>query len=163
MKYITLHIILLFSLEGFCQASITSDDLKSILGSWEGTITYLDYQTNTPFSMPANLIVEEGKNESTLILKNIFPDEPKANYSEKIKISKNGTLLNKQTITQRIEDEDGLVQIQTEFQGKDDHKEAIIRYTYILSENIFLIRKEVQFQPDEDWIKRSEFSYSRSD
>jgi len=136
--------------------------LKSIVGTWEGSITYLDYQTNKPFSMAANLIVENGSNENTLVLNNFYPDEPKANNSEKIKVSKNGTILNKHSVTQREELENGNIQIQTEHKGKDDNKKALIRYTYLIGKNTFSIRKEVQFSQGDEWIKRSELSYNRN-
>ena len=112
--------------------------------------------------MAANLIVEKGRNENTLVLNNLYPNEPKANNSEKIKVSNNGTMLNKHVVTQREELENGHIQIQTEHNGKDDNKKAQIRYTYIIGKKIFLIRKEVQFSQGEEWIKRSEFSYNRN-
>ena len=161
MKYIILNLILLFSLGSYGQTQINPEDLKSIVGTWEGSITYLDYQTNKPFTMAAMLIVEKGRNENTLILNNLYPNEPKANNSEKIRVSNNGTMLNKHIVTQREELENGHIQIQTEHNGKDDNKRAQIRHTYIIGKKIFLIRKEVQFSQGEEWLKRSEFSYNR--
>jgi len=81
------NIALLFSIGCFSQIQVTSGDLESIVGTWEGRITYLDYQTNEPFSMAANLVVKKGRNENILILNNRYPTEPKANNSEKIKLS----------------------------------------------------------------------------
>jgi hypothetical protein len=161
MKYIILNIILLFSLSGYGQSQVTLEDLKSIVGTWEGSITYLDYQTNKPFSMAANLIVEKGKSENTLVLNNLYPDEPKANNSEKIKFSKNGPMLNGHIITQRKEMENGNIQILTEHNGKDDNKKALIRHAFVIGENTFLIRKEVRFSQVDEWIKRNELSYNR--
>jgi hypothetical protein len=145
MKFILINLILLFPLSIYGQSQIKTEDLKTIVGSWEGKITYLDYQTNKPFTMAANLIAETGKNENSLVLKNIYPNEPRANNYDKIKITKNGTLLNGNLVTRREELEDGQVKIQTEHKGKDDHKKALIRYTYLISEDIFLIRKDVFF------------------
>lgn len=161
MKFIITNLVLLFSLSVYSQPQITTEDLKTIVGSWEGKITYLDYQTNKPFTMAANLIVEKGKGENRLVLKNLYPNEPKANNSDKIKVTKNGTLLNRHLVTKREELENGQIQIQTEHKGKDDNKKALIRYTYQISKNLFLIRKEVQFDEVDGWIKRSEFSYKR--
>lgn len=161
MKFIITNLFLLFSLSIYSQPQIASEDLKAIVGSWEGTITYLDYQTNKPFTMAANLIVEIGKDENNLVLKNLYPNEPKANDSDKIKVTKNGTVLNKHLVTKREELGNGQIQIQTEHNAKDDNKRALIRYTYQISKNLFLIRKEVQFDEVNGWIKRSEFSYNR--
>jgi hypothetical protein len=161
MKFIITNLFLLFSLSLYSQPQITIEDLETIVGSWEGKITYLDYQTNKPFTMAANLIVEKGKDENNLVLNNLYPNEPKANNSDKIKVTKNGTLLNKHLVTKREEVDNGQIQIQTEHKGKDDNKKALIRYTYQISKNLFLIRKEVQFDEVDGWIKRSEFSYKR--
>ena len=111
--------------------------------------------------MPANLIVEKGKNENSLVLNNLYPNEPKANHSDKIKVTKNGTFLNKHLVTKREELDNGQIQIQTEHEGKDDNKTAQIRYTYRTGQNHFLIRKEVLFNQGGKWRKSSEFSYKR--
>ena len=161
MKFILINIFLLFSLNIYSQTQITHEDLKTIVGSWEGTITYLDYQTNKAFTMAANLIVEKGKDENSLVLHNIYPNEPKANSSDKIKVTKDGTMLNKHLVTKREELENGQIQIQTQHKGKDDNKKALVRYTYIIGRNLFLIKKEIQFQEAGDWIKRSELSYKK--
>ena len=161
MKFIIATLFLILSLNSYGQTNITSEDLKTIVGNWEGNITYLDYQTGKPYTMPANLIVKQGSNENKLVLKNIYPKEPKANSSDKIKISKNGLLLNKHKVTAREKLKNGDLQIQTEHKAKDDNKKAFIRYTYILGSDSFLIRKEVQFEEAGDWIKRNEFNYRR--
>ncbi len=161
MKFSLISLVLIFSLNSYAQTTVTPEDLKAVIGEWTGSITYLDYQTNEPFTMPADLIVEPGKNENTLVLNYIYPDEPKANSTDRIRITQNGTLLNKDIITLRKELADGQTQIQTEREGKDDNKDALIRQTYIMGQDQFLMRKEVQFEASEDWIKRSEFSYQR--
>jgi hypothetical protein len=163
MRILLAYLVLIFPLGVYAQTSITPADLKIVMGHWEGSITYLDYSTNKPFTMPADLVVEQGKDENKLVLNNIYPDEPRANNSDKIRITKNGQLLNKHEVTSREEIESGLLQIQTEHEGKDDNKKALIRYTYIIGTDIFVIRKEVQFNKDGDWIRRSEFNYSRKE
>ncbi|MFK7810906.1 MAG: hypothetical protein AB8B59_00335 [Maribacter sp.] len=160
-KYIVLIVILLLALNGFCQTKITSEDLKLVIGNWEGSLTYIDYQSNKPFTMPANLIVTPGKNENSLVFQNEYPKEPKANNTDKIKITKKGELLNKNVVTSREALENGQLQIQTELEGKDAGKKAMIRYTYSVGSAIFIIRKEVKFEKATDWIKRSELKYVR--
>lgn len=161
MKFIIINVFLLFSLSIYSQPKVTTEDLNTIVGSWEGEITYLDYQTNKQFTMAANLIVEKGKTENSLALNNLYPNEPKANNSDKIKVTKNGTLLNRHLVTKREKLSNEQIQIQTEHIGKDDTKKALIRYTYLTSKNRFIIRKEVQFNEMDGWVKRSEFSYNR--
>lgn len=160
-KLIPYLLLVLISNVSFAQSQIIPEDLSQILGSWEGQITYLDYQTNKPFTMSANLEVKKGKNEFCVILNNLYPDEPKANNTEKIRATKNGKKLNKHEVSKRKILENGDLEIQTEHEGKDDNKKARIRYTYLINQNLFVIKKEVNFDPSSDWIKRSEFKYNR--
>lgn len=111
--------------------------------------------------MPANLVVEKGNDENSLVLRNIYPNEPKANSSDKLKVSKDGSLLNKHKVTLREKLANGDIHIQTEHTGKDDNEKALIRYTYILGATAFSISKHVQFEDTGEWIKRSEFSYTK--
>ena len=143
------------------EAKIVPTDLKTVLGDWKGTLTYLDYSSGKPYAMPANLTVEEGRNEEELGLGYIDPNEPKANNSEKIKISEDGSQLNKKRIQSKQRLANGKIQIITEYEGKDNKKKALIRNIYILAAKEFVIRKEVQFETSDKWILRNEYKYSR--
>ncbi len=76
-------------------ATVTAQDIKIALGEWKGSLTYMDYQSNEPYTMPANMEVKPGKNDMELILHRIYPNEPKANGKGKFKITDNGQMLNK--------------------------------------------------------------------
>ncbi|RZV57201.1 MAG: hypothetical protein EX254_10430 [Flavobacteriaceae bacterium] len=143
--------------------AITPEDLKTILGDWTGSLTYIDYGSGKPYTMPADLIVEKGKSENQLILSNIYPNEPKANGKSKISISKDGMKLNKKDLKSKQVLPDGQIKIITEYSGKDNRKNALIRNIYILGEKEFIIRKEVQFEDSTEWLKRNEYSYTRRD
>ena len=143
------------------EKTITTKDLEIIIGEWTGSLTYIDYSSNKPYTMPANLIVKKGKNENQLLLFNIYPNEPKANNTDKIIVSKNGRQLNKKDLSSKQRLLNGQTQIITEYIGKDNKKKASIRNIYILGEKQFIIRKEVQFENTNEWIKRNEFSYKR--
>ncbi|WP_276388350.1 hypothetical protein [Eudoraea chungangensis] len=140
---------------------ITKEELNLITGSWKGSLTYLDYSSNKPFSMPANLMVKQGSTKQELILMNDYPQEPNANSSEKIKVSKNGEAINGYKIISKIKRSDGNLEITTEHKGKNNNKSALIRNIYILGINHLIIRKEVQFKGSMNWIRRNEFSYTR--
>jgi hypothetical protein len=88
MKFILLNISLfLLSQNSYSQTNIRPTDLKRVIGiGKEASHTY--YKSNKPYTMPANLIVTQEKNEKSLKLKNIYPNEPRANSSDKIKITK---------------------------------------------------------------------------
>lgn len=159
----------LFSLESYAQESATSSsenilitaELNNLIGEWTGSLTYLDYSSNKPYTMPANLLVKQGKNENQLLLFNVYPDEPKANSNYKMILSKNGRQLNKKDIKSKLSLPEGQIQITIEYTGKDNKKKALIRNIYLLGEKQFVIRKEVQFENKSEWIKRNEFSYKR--
>ena len=70
--------------------------------------------------MPANLIVSQGKNNNQLILDINYPKEPNANSRDKIKISKDGTQLNKFDVKSKEVLPNGQVQITTQYSGKDN-------------------------------------------
>lgn len=64
MKYIITYLFLtmmMISLSTYAQTKVIPEDLKTLIGSWEGSLTYLDYQTNKPFTMPATVVVKQGK------------------------------------------------------------------------------------------------------
>ena len=152
---------LLFSIKNYSQNIVTKDDLQILLGKWTGTLKYIDYGSNKPYTMPANLIVEQGKNENQILLFNNYPNEPKANSKDKIKISKNGELLDNKKVKSKEKLADNQIQIITEYSGKDNKKKALIRNIYIIGEKKFVIRKEVKFNNSEEWIVRNKYSYNR--
>ncbi|GEM_PF-1161448 len=61
IKFVPSLVFLSYSISFHSQPRTNHEDLNAIVGRWEGVITYLDYRTNEPFSMPANLIVEKAK------------------------------------------------------------------------------------------------------
>lgn len=169
MKTTPNNLILVFGLLAMVQIngqnttnnSITSMDLNPLIGDWSGSLTYIDYSSNNPFSMPAKLNVKQGKNEREFILFISYPKEPKANGKEKIKISKKGDKLNNYQVISKDVLENSQIQIITEHAGKDNNKKATIRDIYILGEKQFIIRKEVQFENSTKWLKRNEYSFSK--
>ena len=142
-------------------ATITSNDLKILVGEWEGTLTYIDYSSNKPYTMPANLVIEHGRDEYQLKLSYIYPNEPKANSTDMITVSKKGTQLNKREVKLKQSLSDQRINIITEYLGKDNKRKAVIRNTYTLGEKQFTIRKEVQFENSDQWLKRNEYMFYR--
>jgi len=161
LKNLLFIFIVFISIYNYSQNRITPDDFNILLGDWTGTLTYIDYSSNKPYTMPANLKVKLGKNINQLSLFNIYPNEPKANNKDKLKISDNGAKLNNINVKSVERSSDGKVEIITEYSGKDNKKKALVRNVYILVENQFIIRKEVKFENSQDWLKRNEFNYIR--
>ena len=143
------------------QDRITSNDLEAIKGKWTGSLTYLDYSSNKPYSMPAELTVEEGKNQFQFILHYSYPNEPHANSKGKFEITEDGRRINKNDVISFERTKiDGLV-VKTEHSGKDNNKKANIRNIYIISEDKFVISKEVKFKDSSEWLKRNEYNFTR--
>lgn len=165
MKFFLIKILTVFTLlisqAHFSQNTILPDDLNMISGKWQGTLTYIDYNTNKPFTMPANVSVEQGKNKYHVQLFINYPKEPNANSKDKIRISKDGRLLNKTRVTSREILNDQEIKITTEYSGKDNKKNALIRNVYIFGPQRFIIRKEVKFDDLADWLVRNEYTFAR--
>ena len=165
MKYTTLKIwtvlIFLFTYISYAQNTISPDDLIMISGEWQGSLTYIDYGTNKPYTMPANVTVEQGKNEYQVQLLYKYPNEPNANSKGRIKISKDGLLVNKTKVTTREVLEKQVVKITSEYEGKDNNKRALIKNVYNFGPKQFIIRKEVKFDDAADWLMRNEYTFKR--
>jgi hypothetical protein len=145
-------------------ASVSVKDFKPAFGNWKGTITYKDYTSWKPFTMPANLIVAPGAtNKYQLILFYEYPNEPKANADDTISFSVDGQQLNNETLVSKTRKEKGTLEIITEKAGVDgnENKKALIRHIYSINKKRFIIRKEVKFDGTGEYIMRNEYSMSR--
>lgn len=154
-------LLLLITSSSFGQNTVQSEILENIIGEWKGTLTYLDYQTKEPFTMPVNLRIENGKNKYQFKLSLEYPKEPKANSTDRIKISKDGTKINKADVISNRKISEDEFEIITEYSGKDNNKKAKIRVIYILGKTQLTIRKEVKLENTENWILRNEYNYKR--
>ncbi|MBT8267451.1 MAG: hypothetical protein KJO41_11940 [Bacteroidia bacterium] len=154
-------IALLIPLNNYAQNIVTTDDLQTLVGEWTGSLTYMDYSTNNPYTMPANVIVQKGKKNNQFILNINYPKEANANSKDKIKLSKDGKQLNNHEINSKVELPNGSIQITTQYSGKDNGKKALIKNIYIIGTSEFIIRKEVKFENSTDWLVRNEYTFSR--
>lgn len=167
MKFSVIIFSLLFCLLA-CNTSKTvalqktnPEDLDTLIGEWTGTLTYIDYRSNEPYTMPADVNIKKGKSENKFILDNIYPNEPKANNTDKLVLSKDGNKINNYPIVSSTELPDGVIQIKTEHAGKDNNQKALIQNIITISQDKFINAKYVKFENSEEWIKRSEFNYRR--
>ncbi|GAA4280301.1 hypothetical protein [Gaetbulibacter aestuarii] len=143
---------------------ISIKDLKNIPGFWQGKLTYLDYNSGKPYSMPVNLEVEPIAGTNNLLLSISYPDEPNANGMDTLFISKNRKFINASAIVRRQELPNKTALIVTRSKGRDgnDNSEVLIRYSYTIGPSEFKLKKEVQLLNDTTWIKRNEFIFSRT-
>jgi len=151
----------LYTSNTFSQNTVTPSIFENIIGAWQGSLTYLDYTSNKPYTMPVNLYIEKGKNEYQVKLLLEYPKEPNANSSDKIKITKDGTKINnaKVVLVEKVSENE--TQITTEYSGKDNNQKAIIRLIYGIGGANLSIQKEVKFENTENWILRNKYNYTR--
>lgn len=153
----------LFNANAQKPAGLNKADLAMFCGSWKGSLTYLDYRSGKPFTMPANTIISTIPNSNHLLVEMIYPDEPKANGKDTLLVNAGFTNFDGYTIVSRKSLADESVEIITKHNGKDgnDNKNAIIRKTYTIGKNKFINRKDVQFEGTTEWIMRNEYSYTK--
>jgi hypothetical protein len=144
-------------------AAVSVKDFAIAAGPWKGKLTYLDYTSGKPYTMPANITLRILADNSSIELAFVYPDEPKANGKDTLFISGNGSMLNKAKIISKKLLPDGSIQIITDINGKDgnDNKSAILRHIYTIGKNNFSNRKEVKFEGADQWIMRNEYVFSR--
>lgn len=148
----------------FSDSTLSPKDFKNLAGCWKGSLTYLDYTSNKPFSMPANIVVTDFKNSNIIVYTISYPEEPKANSTDSLFISADGRLLNNEPVVRKRKNDMGELEIATEVNSVDgnDSKPCIIRHTYTLGKNTYSIKKEVLFVGQEKWILRNEYRFTRA-
>jgi hypothetical protein len=139
-------------------------DFQKMAGSWKGTLTYLDYSSGKPYTMPADVDIKRIKNTNTFVFSNFYPNERNANSIDTITISANGKYIDKELVKSKRKLLTGDFEIVTVEMGKDgnDDKPATIRHTYIVGKKIFKKRKDIQFIGETEWINRHEYAYTKN-
>ena len=92
-----LVILIIYSCPAQKIPSVAIKDLKVLTGCWQGSLTYLDYTSNKPFTLSANLVIKQMGRSNKFIFSNIYPKEPNANSSDTILISKAGRKITAET------------------------------------------------------------------
>ncbi len=138
-------------------------DFRVLIGSWQGSLTYLDYSSGKPYTMPADIDIKRIGKTNQFSFANIYPNEKSANSIDTVTISSNGYYINYELLKSRTKLLNGDIEIITEQTGKDgnDDKPAIFRHTYTFGKIIYKNRKDVQFVGETKWINRHEYSYER--
>jgi hypothetical protein len=166
MKLLLAIIFMTVQLAGYAfaqSATISPKDLKIIEGpKWSGTLTYLDYNSNKNTSIKSELTVTRLiKDPATWRFDYTYPDEPKANRSSEAALSKNGRMFFGEDVVEQKKLRDGSVKIVTTQAGSDDDKPALFRYTYLIGDRAFSIKKEVRINGTEAFFERNTYSWTR--
>jgi hypothetical protein len=164
MKKLFIALLLIAVFSAAAQQTVNTNDFKPAFGKWKGSLTYLDYSSGKPYTMPANVTLsKDGNNAHQLIFAFVYPDEPKANGNDTLVISDDGLQIDGSMVVSKKKNSDGALEIITERNGVDgnDNRKAVIRHIYIISKKKFISRKEVRFDGEEKFIMRNEYKMSR--
>ena len=82
MKYILFATTFLFLTISANAQSVQVKDLSNSVGSWEGKLTYLDYASDKPFTMLANIKISLTADKKGFIMGYEYPKEPHANSKD---------------------------------------------------------------------------------
>lgn len=144
--------------------TVSAADVDLLVGSgWSGTLTYLDYMSGKPYTMPATLAVERvaGAAEPTWRLKLGYPDEPKADSVRLVVLSEGGAVFDGEAVVERSPLVSGGVRLVTEGEGEDDHRPAWFRHEYEFGRGSCSIRKLVRFQGETTFLERNAYRWRR--
>ncbi len=161
MKFFyTLSFYVLFMTSAKTQV-IKMDDLNFLINDWKGTLTYIDYKSGNPYTMPANMSFKK-LNSNELLAQHIYPDEPKANSIDTFVISNSGKFFNENKIIKVVHLSNNGIEITTQTKGKDgnDNKPALLKHIYTITKDSFINRKEVKFLDEKKWMLRNEYKFS---
>lgn len=140
---------------------VSSADFAILAGdSWSGSLSYLDYSSNTEQRIPVEIRFDNpGSHKVVYHIK--YPGEAQYNATEKLKWSRNGRKLDGEAIVNRSHDAEGTTILVTQFEGEDDNRPAEIRMTYSLNESVLAISKEVRFEEEADFFRRNAYELVR--
>ncbi|MBT8182342.1 MAG: hypothetical protein KJO53_12215 [Eudoraea sp.] len=160
MKFLSFLVLcILVASSSFGQPRVTISDFEILDNSqWSGSLMYINYGNEKEVTLRTKMqILIEGNK----ILINIqYPDEPKANSKESIKIKRNGSYLDDEEIIEKTL-ELGTMKLVTKYRGKDNNKSAVIYKTYTISENEYTVEKKVDYLNAEQKILRNRYRYKR--
>ena len=165
-RKLLLTLFIIIPLIGFLsdEPVITTDDLNILTGKkWTGKLTYLDYSSKELVSIPAEVTVLNTEDSDAYIFINEYPDEPKANNTDTVRIEENGKKFGNETVTERISETEGILKIITSEDGMDNDKPANIRHTYIISRNGYTVIKDVRYADESNFINRNTYLFERAD
>lgn len=146
------------------QARVKAIDIKTMEGSWSGTLTYLDYSSNKSVTIPSNItIVQSAKDENTFIVSTYYSDEPKANNIDSMGITAGGKqLAGYHVLSNTLKQQTRTIVASTKGIDGNDDKPATVKKTYIIQPNILTIKKEVQFEGTKNWITRHTYHFTKT-
>ena len=140
-----------------------AEDFRGLAGArWTGTLVYLDYGRNKEVSIPSNLTVTQSPEDpAAWVFEYEYPDEPKANGKRAVTLGGGGATVDGGAVVERTSLDGGALRIVAERRGKDNDRDALLRYTYLIGRSSFSIRKEVRPEGASEFFERNRYSWER--
>ncbi|WP_299336343.1 hypothetical protein [uncultured Psychroserpens sp.] len=124
--------------------------------SWEGQLTYKDYQSGNQRSVDTKMQIEI---KGDRLITNIqYTYEPKKNNSSSVKLKKNGTYFGNERIISNTLD-NGIRTFITTYKGRDNGKKATMYITHQFSQHAYKVTKEVQYDHSNERFIRNTYQY----
>lgn len=138
-------------------------DLDLISGQpWTGALTYLDYTSSKPTTIPCTMIIARIPDPDLAWEMRIgYPDEPHANSSNVLRIGAAGTTLDNETVLERTTMRDGAIRLVTKTTGTDADRKATFKFIYVLSPNSCSIQKLVCPEGESVFFERHIYRWVR--
>ncbi len=144
-------------------AKLVPADIDQLAGErWKGTLTYLDYTSNRPTTIPSSLAVTRVQAQpNAWEFAFGYSDEPQADNRNTLVLSPDGRTFAGETVLERSQLPGGGTRIVTAEQGKDDNKPATLRYVYTITPGEFSITKFVKYADSPGEIERNTYRWKR--
>jgi hypothetical protein len=142
---------------------VRAEDLRRLTGArWTGALVYMDYGSNREVTIRSNLTVTPTPgDESSWVFEYEYPNEPKANDKQTVKLGKGGMVIDDETVVEKASLDGGRLRIVTERRGKDNNRDALFRFTYLIGASSFSIRKEVRPERAAEFFERNRYDWKR--
>lgn len=174
MRPASFFLVLVVSIAG-CAGSVRTNtageaaralptDFDGLIGPmWRGTLTYLDYTSGKPTTIPSSLAVTKDGPGAWKVAFG-YDDEPHSNAASVLRVIDDGAaLLNGDTrervVLRRAGSDE--VAVTTEFTGTDNDRPATIRKMYTVAAGEASLRKMVRFDGEAEFITRHEYRWRR--
>lgn len=142
------------------QARIEAKDFDILDNtSWEGTLTYLNYQSDELSTIGTTMQIST---YGDIIEQSIqYTWEPSKNVVAKTKIKKKGRFLGQQKVVSKTIKEDGTTLLKTIANGKDNNRKATLFFTYEFNDDRFHVKKEVRYKGKDALFMRNKYNYTK--
>lgn len=147
-------------------AQVAMHELQPIVQQWNGSLTYLDYQTKKTVTLVTTLHGTQA-NPQELVLNFVYQEPGGAQVKgyDKLQLSADGTRLvwdgTPLEIHRKTRLPNQALELVIEGRGQDDNKNCLIKRTVVLGTRQFSVLKEVQYDAAGGFIVRNKYEFQR--